>query len=1537
MPASEEERWRQLRSRLGEGCEGGASPDEIAIMAWFPRERTTHLTPQQQTTLDAVLLRLIKLGAFATGGGQRHVTPLVRHHIEVGNARPARAKLRRYSVLELETLWKEVDKLLRKGVIEPASSPWNSPLLLVPKPDGRLRVVQDLRAVNRAVTEHGDGMDGYPLPRPAEMHQALDRAVYFTTADALDGFWQVELDAESRPITAFQTRWGQFQWRVGTMGLMRMPATFQRLMELAIGHDALWAYALAYIDDVLVFSRTFDEHMVQVERVFTRLAQAGVVLKPSKCHFAQLQVRFLGHIVHSGGRDVDPAKVEAVNKLAPPRNVDQVRSYLQMASYYREYIPHFSDIAEPLNAALRKDGPRQLGDDVAAAWFALQTALRTAPLLAHPDYDGIRAGTTDLVLQTDASDVGLGGVLSQRRDGKEQPLAYYSRSLKKAERNYSVYDREALAAVEAILHFRPLLHNGRPFTLETDHAALQYILNPGSELRTKRQERYVTVLQEYPVRIVYRPGDKNANADAFSRLMAIDGGEDPDDGQRRVAACPFCGGQQATTAAASAAWSAACGGGGGSGEGSASVASAPTAAAAGCAAGTSGGSGGGGGGSGRGGGSGGGGSGSGRVACGGGNGDSVASGLAPTAAAAWLAACGGSGSGGGDLASLAPAPAAATAWHTACTGGGSGGGGSGSAHAACGGGDGGSVASAPAPTAAVAWLAACGCGGGGSDDGGTSGRGSGRGDGDGGGGGTTAARRRAAIATAPTAPGFRRGGDGIGGGGGRSEERDGGGGGAAAARRPAVFAAAPHAAAADWLGSEAAAQRQRSERTEADWLGSEAAAQRQRSDGGTERSDGEGTQTWRAAPGPTASIAATAAATTATLPSSTTTPLASAASTAAAPSSPPPAPVACPLDARAEQAAAEVVARPRGAPPVVADELAAAQRADARLGELMEYLDGGVLAEGDQAADRRRRERLQAARLAGFYISGGRLYTAGRRGRPAPEGDRLVVPRSYVDRVLAAAHDEPAGGGHVGFDRTYARITQRFFWEGMYSDTAEWVLKCPVCLARKMSQHTGLPSRGFGREDIRWPFEFVGVDVVGPFPRSDAGNLYIIVFTDYLTRWVEAFATPDHTAMTVARVLLDGVVARHGPPRVLLSDNGAEFRSQLLKAITELMGMERRFSSPYHPQCNGLTERANGSIVALLSMVADSGQRDWDQRLPMVLFSHRSAVNATFGMSPFRMLYGREAVLPFEAMIARPRPDLPPRWNSVADYVEALQEDLLASHALVQDYLMAQQYLREQAAAEPAHEARRYEPNERVWVYQFLRRKGRSQKLVAARWFGPYLIERRLPRMDTYVVRPDPARPQLPGPKLANPYVHAIRMRPYVVRAAAAPPPHHSSSDAPASGGDAGAAGPPSATVIMARDGPNVGRAFSKGMWLFLTSRFFAASMPGGGGVRPGEEVAGVVVHVDSRRRLLHVVCPRDFRADEAAFRQSLSLFLRRYSGDPLSNWREFSRAVLLIEVDGDDVAPARVADANATPVYVAPVDAPGLRPSASIGSPCLL
>jgi transposase InsO family protein len=1031
LSAEQVPRWERLRAELKEGTKAPPSVAELAVFANFSRESTRHLSDEQQAQLDAVMVRVSRRNVFAFDGRLPKPVKHVRHHIDVGNARPARAKMRRYSIVELEALWKELDKLIRRGVVEPASSPWNSPLLLVPKPDGRLRVVQDLRAVNKAVMEHGNGQEGYPLPRIDELLESLDRAGWFSSFDAMDGFWQVELDKESRPVTAFTTRWGQYQWVVGTMGLARMPATFQRMFELAVGHDVLWAYALVYIDDLLIFSRTFEEHLVHVETVLTRLASAGVMLKPSKCSLAQRELRFLGHHVSGAGRRPDPGKVAAVQNIALPKDVSEARSFLQLCSYYRDYIPHFSDISEPLNALLRKDVPFVETDEVRAAWLMLKSKLMTAPLLAHPDYKGIRDGSTRLVLQTDASDVGIAGVLSQQRDGAEQPLAYFSRSLKGAERNYSTYDREALAVVESVQHFRPLLHNGHGFRLETDHAALKYLLQPSSELRTKRQERYVMLLQEYDMDIVYRAGHLNGNADTLSRLV------------RGV-------------------------------------------------------------------------------------------------------------------------------WH----------------------------------------------------DG--------------------AAQRQQQIF------------------------------GVRAGETEAAEAAAASEVAAECAGCAGELVQQQAE-------GGGAAAPEQR----------------------------------------------------------------------------------RGGQELSLERLSEEQRRDGFCGPVLRYVQFKELPVG---ASEEFKMEVRAAALAGYYEFGGVLYCGARRGKHStPEEDRVVVPQSLVGLVMRGAHDDPLGGGHVGFVRTYAKLAQRYFWRGMYSDVAEWVLRCPTCLARKLQQQRGVPVLGFGHESISHPFEFVGVDVVGPFPPTERGNRYVVVFTDYLTRWVEAFAVVEHTAESVAELLINEVVARHGAPRVLLSDNGPEFRSKLLAAVTTMVGVGRRFSSPYHPQCNGLTERANGSVVALLSVLAEGQHREWDRLLPKVLLSHRASVNSTLGVSPFRLLYGREPVLPFETALRRGAPQLPPRWRSAAEYVQRLEEQLSEAHMVVAEFLLEQQLLREAAAQGAMHQ--RFAPGDLVWVHRFVKKKGLSPKLQGRRWFGPYRVERRVANADTYVVRPEPGVATLTlGPELTIPYVHAIRMRKYNAR-----------------------------------------------------------------------------------------------------------------------------------------------------------------------------
>jgi len=588
-------------------------------------------------------------------------------------------------------------------------------------------------------------------------------------------------------------------------------------------------------------------------------------------------------------------------------------------------------------------------------------------------------------------------------------------------------------------------------------------------------------------------------------------------------------------------------------------------------------------------------------------------------------------------------------------------------------------------------------------------------------------------------------------------------------------------------------------------------------------------------------------------------------------------------------AAAEALERVGQAATPTPDVVAAAQRADAELSRIISYLETGELPVG---ATEVTRLGVMAAKRGGYYVSGGRLYVGARGRSQLPEVDRLVIPRALVNHVLEGAHDEPMGGGHSGFDRTYAKVRQRYYWDGMYADTREWVLRCPTCLSRKLTQRRDVPIRGFGREEMPHPFYYVSVDVVGPLPVTDSGNKYIVVFTDYLTRWVEAFAVPNYNAETVAGLLVREIMPRHGAPKVLLADNGQPFRSKFIEEVAKLLGVQQRHSSPYHPQCNGLTERMNGTLVGLLSLIADAGQRDWDLRLPFVLLTHRSAVNRTFGCSPFQLMYGREAVLPFEAMLQKERRELPARWASVAEYRDKLVEDLELSHQMVRQFLEDQQDMREDAAAAPRLNAQRFKPGDLVWLYHFIREKGLSPKLSAKRWFGPYVIERRLENSDTYEVVP--ASPNQEGPKLNIPFVHAIRLRKYDVRAADAPRDMEAPRLVPAE------------PALVSREGPNKGRVFRKGETIELSSTYWRANAVRTT-VRRGDAVPVVIVHVDRAARQLHVVSSRNWE-DKEAFADSLGRYLQLYKGKQLDRWKEWYSRTRRVGVDGDDILPIAAA-----------------------------
>ncbi|MCP3663135.1 MAG: DDE-type integrase/transposase/recombinase, partial [Gammaproteobacteria bacterium] len=400
---------------------------------------------------------------------------------------------------------KMVKDMLDQGIVSRSSSPWASPIVLVQKKDGSSRFCIDFRRVNQVIKH-----DSWPLPRVDDILDQLGKAKYFSTLDLASGYWQIELDEKDREKTAFVCSAGLFEFNVLPFGLASAPAAFQRLMETTLA-GLQWKSVLIYIDDLIVYSETIEQHLKDLEEVFIRLKKAKLKLKPKKCEFGKAEVGFLGHVISAEGVKPDPAKLSAVKSYKVPSNVTEIRQFLGLCGFYRRFVQGFSSIAGPLFKMLKKDQGRFVwSTECQTAFETLRDKLVTPPVLAHPDF------TKMFVLTADASVTGLGAILSQKDEsGKEKPVAYASRTLTKAERNYAVVELEALGVVWAVAHFRCYLF-GRHFEIYTDHSPLKWIMtttNPSGKL-----QRWSLALQEYDFSIFHKPGKSNANADALSRV-----------------------------------------------------------------------------------------------------------------------------------------------------------------------------------------------------------------------------------------------------------------------------------------------------------------------------------------------------------------------------------------------------------------------------------------------------------------------------------------------------------------------------------------------------------------------------------------------------------------------------------------------------------------------------------------------------------------------------------------------------------------------------------------------------------------------------------------------------------------------------------------------------------------------------------------------------------------------------------------------------------------------------------------------------------
>ena len=456
--------------------------------------------PEYRSALYELLVEFRRSFSFSETDIGR--TTVLRHAIHTGDAQPVRQALRRHPPAHQAAITEHIATMLQQGVIERAQSPWASNIVLVKKKDDSLRCCIDYRGLNNVTRK-----DAYPLPRTDTCLDAMNGAKWFTTFDLRSSYHQVELEPQDADKTAFICREGSYRFVTMPFGLCNAGATFQRLMDVVMC-GLNFDICLVYLDDIICYSSTLEEHLQRLRLILQRLQNAGLKLKPSKCNIMQKTVEFLGHLVSADGIKPHPEKIIAVVNWPIPSSLRDLRAFLGLCGYYRRFIFQFSAVAAPLYSLTEKGRSFEWTSECQSAFEQLKQHLTSSPILCMPtDHD-------HFVLDTDASDTAIGAVLSQSIDGVERVVAYASKRLSRAEMNYCVTRRELLAVVFFVKYFRHYLL-GRRFTVRSDHAALQWLRRIPEPMG--QQARWIGLLEEFDFDVIHRPGNRHGNADAMSR------------------------------------------------------------------------------------------------------------------------------------------------------------------------------------------------------------------------------------------------------------------------------------------------------------------------------------------------------------------------------------------------------------------------------------------------------------------------------------------------------------------------------------------------------------------------------------------------------------------------------------------------------------------------------------------------------------------------------------------------------------------------------------------------------------------------------------------------------------------------------------------------------------------------------------------------------------------------------------------------------------------------------------------------------------